>query len=64
MNRPPGVKFHTCRVIGCCERTGVLGIAAAAPSLAVGACVPPLDDWLEKNTSPISVASGVQHGRE
>jgi hypothetical protein len=37
----------------------VLGIAAAAPSLAVGACVPPLDDWLEKNTFPISISSGV-----
>lgn len=40
MHRPPGVEFHTFTVIGRCERTGMLGIATATRSLAVGARVP------------------------
>jgi uncharacterized Ntn-hydrolase superfamily protein len=36
---PPGVEFHTFTVIGCCARTGRLGIGTATRSLAVGARV-------------------------
>ena len=37
--RPPGVEFHTFTIIGRCARTGMLGIATATRSLAVGARV-------------------------
>lgn len=49
MQRPPGVEFHTCTVIGHCGRTGRLGIATATRSLAVDARVPPLHDWLQQH---------------
>jgi len=39
MNRPPGIEFHTFTVIGRCVRTGMLGMAMATRSLAVGARV-------------------------
>ena len=40
MARPPGPEFHTFSVLGRCPRTGMLGIATATRSLAVGARVP------------------------
>jgi uncharacterized Ntn-hydrolase superfamily protein len=39
--------MDTFTVIGRCPRTGRLGIGTATRSLAVGARVPPLHEWLE-----------------
>jgi uncharacterized Ntn-hydrolase superfamily protein len=40
IERPPGVEFHTFTAMAKCRRTGMLGIATATRSLAVGARVP------------------------
>lgn len=40
IERPPGVEFHTFTAMAKCTRTGMLGIATATRSLAVGARVP------------------------